>query len=240
MTLRKCALILLLITLTACATPTPEIVEQTKIVEQTVEVTKIVQITTTPEPTFTPTPPAPLIAESDFEDDSGWWGFDEYDESYADIEDGKLIINIDAPNYYHLVGHEEMDPISIPYDMTFVADFLEGAVDSNLVIEFRWFDWANYAQISISGNRFIAFGVFLDNEYYSIIPWIKMRALSSGENQIRFIDTGNRIMLYANDTLLFDMPFDDLGYGSVILGLETWDSGGAIWSIDDFVVREVE
>ena len=39
---------------------------------------------------------------------------------------------------------------------------------------------------------------------------------------------------------LKSLPFDDLGYGSVILGLETWDSGGAIWSIDDFVVREVE
>lgn len=240
MMLRKCTLILLLITLTACATPTPEIVEQTKIVEQTVEVTKIVQITQTPAPTITPTPPAPIIVESDFEDDKDWWGIDDYDTSSAYLDDGKLILEVYSPNDLHLVGNEEMDPISIPYDMTFVADFLEGAVDSDLFIEFRWFDFNNYAIISISGNRFMALSLFLDNEFYNIIPWTKMRALSSGSNEIRFIDTGNRIILYANDVLMFDMPFEELGYGSVILGIETWDSGSATWSIDDFVLREVQ
>lgn len=240
MMLRKCALILLLITLTACATPTPEIVEQTKIVEQTVEVTKIVQITETPAPTITPTPLAPIIVESDFQDDDGWWGIEDYETSSAHLEDDELVIEVSSANDLHFVGNEEMDPISIPYDMTFVSNFLEGAVDSDLVIEFRWFDYNNYAIISISGNRYLGFSVFLSGEFYNIIPWTKMRALSSGPNVIRFIDTGNRIILYANDDLLFDMPFEELGYGSVFLGIETWDSGGAIWSIDDFVVREVE
>jgi hypothetical protein len=240
MNLRKFSLIVLLITLSACAAPTPEIIEQTKIVEQTVEVTKIVQITETPEPTLTPTPPAPILVEDDFEDGTGWWGIEEYPDSAARIENSKLIIDVSSPNYYHIVGNEEMDPMLEAYDMAFVTELLDGAADSNLIIDFRWSDSANYAEISISGDRYLALGIYFDNEYFSIIPWTRMRAINSGPNEFRLIDFGNRIVLYANDNLLLDMPFENFGFGSIGFGIETWDSGGAIWSFDDFVVREVE
>ncbi|MEN6522335.1 MAG: hypothetical protein ABFD14_01290 [Anaerolineaceae bacterium] len=57
-------LIIPLSILSACAAPTPQLVEVTRIVNQTVEVTRIVEVTSTPIPP-TPTlaiPPTPTFA----------------------------------------------------------------------------------------------------------------------------------------------------------------------------------
>jgi hypothetical protein len=222
----------------------PETVRETVIVEVTrevtQEVTREVVITATPPPTFTAKSPSAMILEEEFSGGRSGWYTGEWEDSSIVVEAGQLVLRVNVPNLLITSGHPILDYVDRGFDFTFDILHLDETSDSYAGVDFRYWDADNYAEFLVDGAGFMTFGVMLEGEYFDIIPWIRSQHVNRDQNTIRLLDYGERVVVYANEEMLFDLPFDDLSPAGVLLVAGSFDEGIAAWAFDNLVVREVE
>jgi hypothetical protein len=235
-------LIVICLLILACSflgTATPEVIKETVVVEVTRELNNEIVITATPKPTQVPTELPPVILEDPFDADTGDWVTGEFDDSSAEITEGGLILSVHETNMMISSWHTEFDPFDLPFDLTVDVYPLEVIPDAFASIEFRYIDEENVADFSIDGYGQYSFGSFIDGDYYEIIPWTRSAAISRRQNSIRVLDYGDRVIVFCNGELLFNIPFEDIPPGSLGFSVSTYEEGTASFMFDNVVLREI-
>jgi hypothetical protein len=204
-----------------------------------VEVTRLVEITPTPPPTPTPTLPPPLILQEDFEAGQGEWYTASDAQGSARVADGRLILTARQPNSIFTTGHPDLDFLNTAFDLTVSLTNEAGPRDSFAAIRFRYFDDANSADLTVDADGFVSMGITLDGEGYLLIPWTRPSPIPRQPFCLRLIDTGTRVTAYLNDSLLFDMPLEDLRLGGVYFFVGAFNEAPSTWAFDDIQLREL-
>lgn len=230
-------LFMLIASLSCALIPTPETIIET--VEVTKIVSEITVVTATPQPLSTATPLPATLLEDNFDAGDGEWYLEEGKDYSIYVANGELVLTSYAPNFETSTGHPDLDFFNKPFEMNVEITFVDGAVDSYAGIDFRVFDEDNYAEFLISADGFATLGLFFEGEWYDIMAWSSVRSLRSGTNEIRLIDTGSRVIAYANGELIFDVPLSDLGPSGIYFLVGTYDDGRAEWTFDNLEIREV-
>ncbi|MEW6569396.1 MAG: hypothetical protein AB1449_14775 [Chloroflexota bacterium] len=141
------------------------------------------------------------------------------------------------PNYLFFTGHPDLDYLDMPFDLTIVLASGSRPRDAYAAIGFRYIDDENYAEIAISRDGFASLALTIDGTYHSIIPWTRPTPAPRQPYMLRMVDSGSRVKAYLNDSLLFDIPLQDLPSGGIFLFAGTFDEAPSTWSFDDIQVR---
>jgi len=184
--------------------------------------------------------PTALILEDHFDDEEPGWWLDWTGGGVARVGGGKLQLSIPDPDSDAISGHTRLDYLSPPYELNAFLAPVSGSGNSLIAIAFRYLDDENLAVIFLGANGSISLSVTMDGESREIIPWTTQPGSFAAGARVRLVDSGRRLLFTTNDELVFDMPFEYLGAGSLYFYLGAFDQQGSSWEIDDVLVSSAD
>ncbi len=211
--------------------------------------------TATPaRPRVTPTPtPAPEelsdmlaairetepIFTADFRRDDGTWGTESDENAARFFEWGAYHIQVQAENWAAWTTTDvEVTDFYLEVETAHVA----GPLDNEFGVLFRYEDGENFYLFSISSDGYYRLQKLVDDEWETIIPWTRSRAIKTGEesvNRLGLLADKTRIVLLVNDEVLDEVEDDTFAVGTVGLAAAAFDEGGVEIAFDNLSIWEL-
>ena len=236
---------------------TAQTVDITKEVEavttKIVEVTKEIIITSTPLPTLSPSPLPQIFFQEDFTLDNGEWKFDlESDDpkAYYKYVNGELELGVaqDRSRGEIIFNHPAMEGLDNGYDLSFDTKLVGGDERyTTFGVNVRD-SFSSRLKFSFTQTGLYRLAYFVEDEWRDVISWTREPAIKpEGFNTIRIMDDGTRIIVYANDKLLFNIPVELPPVGLVNFYMEVLtdpDSKAALvegtWALDNVIIHAIK
>jgi hypothetical protein len=195
--------------------------------------------TAAPKPTATPKPSGEgrVLIEDNFDDPNSSELTEETGDTatYA-FADGTYAISVKAPKYIvwssYNGSHGDVD---IQVDST----LNEGPLDSAAGVLFRYQDEDNFYYYRVSADGSYNLTVYAAGERQVLIDWTEAPEIKGRRqvNRLRVEAVGDRIRLFANNTLLAEVSDETFAQGEIALAVSTFDQGGATFKFDNLIVR---
>jgi hypothetical protein len=205
----------------------------------------------TPEEPATPEPPAapedapveariaaitadaPSYVQS-FDEDPLDWVPSTFDDTYSGVEDGELVVVVDAPG---ALGWTLLNQRPADLYLEVDATHLEGSTVAEYGILFRYVDAQNFYFFAISATGEFSLWRLRESNWEAIQDWTAADAIVQGSgavNTLGILAEGEAIALLVNDTVVLDVTDDAFPSGGVGLALGTFTEGGIAVGFDNF------
>jgi hypothetical protein len=139
-----------------------------------------------------------------------------------------------------------LDPQTVGYSMSEweAGDFhlevdsyhVEGPLDNEIGVVFRYVDELNFYYFSISSNGYYAFHRYVDGEWQALIDWTASDVIETGEGAANWLGVyafGTQITLLVNDYMLEIVEDDTFDYGGIGLAAGASDEASVAIAFDD-------
>lgn len=177
-----------------------------------------------------------VLFEDDFSDE-GIWATYEDDEGRIEYVNGRLEIEAKIPQFETWsLPDKRFSDFVLEVDATQIG----GPDDNAYGVILRYQDRDNFYEFDISGDGYILFGKFENDEWVSILDWEPSPAVKQGlsTNHIRVICKGNHFTFFVNGQKVGEATDSSFSSGQIGLAVSTNDEGGAAVAFDNLRVLE--
>jgi len=123
------------------------------------------------------------------------------------------------------------------------AYHLEGPVNNQYGLIFRFVDDANFYLFTISADGYYALQKLEGGEWSNLVEWTETSAINTGEgdgNTLGILAEGPQITLLVNDEALATVEDDSFSTGQIAVSVGTFDEGGVAVGFDDLTLWSTE
>jgi hypothetical protein len=188
---------------------------------------------------------SPLGADVLYRDDfspaqTGPWITEADDQGYTAVADGRLLIDLNAPNTLQFVTLRE--PLFDDFILEIDSSQLEGSLDSSRGVLFRMQDGGSFYRFAITGAGFFVVERRDGDDGWQRLTrdWIESPAIRQGlnaTNQLRVQAVGAQISVYVNGELLHQVVDNRYSQGTIAVEAGTFGPGQTRAAFDNLVVR---
>ncbi len=173
-----------------------------------------------------------LVYEDDFSDPGSGWddAFDRY--TTKQYGNNKYYIEVTTSNLVAWgLANRDVSDFRLEVDAAQEA----GPNNNGYGILFRFQDRNNFYRFDVSGDGFFLLSKFHDGEWVTLVPWTASSAINVGQASNRLVveAVGNRIRVYANDSLLAEVEDDTFSHGNFGFFASTFSEPNLTISYDD-------
>jgi hypothetical protein len=177
---------------------------------------------------FSPAQTGPWLTEADA-------------QGYTAVADGRLLIDLNAPNLIQFVTLRE--PQFDDFILEIEATQLDGALDSSHGVLFRMQGTEAFYRFAITGTGFFIFERRdADGSWHRLTPdWMETSAIRQGlnaANHLRVDAVGSQISLYINGELVQRVVDNRYSQGTIAVEAGTFGPGQTRVAFDNLVVRQ--
>ncbi len=190
-----------------------------------------------------PTDPNILFKDDFSNQKGGWSSINDSTEGVTDYASNGYRIFVDRANYYLWSNPDKLK--SLPRDVRIEVDAAktDGPDANDIGLICRYQDEQNFYFFTVGSDGYFGIHKIKDGDE-TLIGSEKLQFddqkihIGSAANHLRVDCNGNKLSLYANDSLLAQVEDGDFAEGTVGLLVGTYETAGADILFDNFVVMK--